>query len=197
MQFLKKIRINALVTAALYVVLGLLFVLLPGLTMQTICYIMAAALALGGVVYIIDYFKAWDIEYKPNGLATGILALLGALFLFLKTEVVIAAIPVLLGFAVIVSGVLKVQNTVVLYRQKDKGWIFVLVLAVLCLIVGIVLIENPFTVARTLVVIIGAGLLYSGVSDLVIVFVMTKKVRDIKKHVQKAAGMGGPRDEEA
>lgn len=186
MRFLKKIQINALVTAVLYLVLGLLFVLLPGVTMQTICYILAASLAIGGLAYVIDYFRTWDIEYRSNGLAIGILAIVASLFLFIKTQSVIEMIPILLGFAIIVSGVIKVQNVIVLYKVRDKAWIFVLITAILCLALGVILIENPFAAARTLVIIIGVGLLFSGITDLAIIILMSRRAKELKKSVRGA-----------
>ncbi len=186
MRFFKRIKMNVLATAALYIVLGLLFMLLPGVTERIICYLIAGALALAGIAYIVDYFRSFDTSMQSNGLAVGILLVLAALFLFLKTSLVMEAIPILLGIAVIVSGVIKVQNAVVLYRMRNKAWIAALVLALLCLALGVVLIEDPFTDAHVLITVIGASLLFSGVTDLAMLLVMTRKAKEVKKAVQEA-----------
>ena len=151
MSFFQKLKINALVAALAYLVLGILFVLFPGIAMTTIC----------------------------NGLAIGILALMGALFLFLKADAFIAIIPMALGFLVIVSGVLKVQNAIVLYKMQCASWLYVLIAAALCILLGIALIENPFGAAATLVTLIGIGLIFSGVSDLTVLMLLARRTKNL------------------
>ena len=53
MSFFQKLKINALVAALAYLVLGILFVLFPGIAMTTICYLLALGLPeLRGVVVV-------------------------------------------------------------------------------------------------------------------------------------------------
>lgn len=185
MNFLKSLKINALATSIIYIVLGLLFVILPEIVLQSITVILGVVLALAGVIYIIDYFRRWDIEYRSNGLAIGILLLFGALFMFLQSNIIVTAIPVLLGFAVVISGTLKLQNAIVLNKAGDNSWKYVLALAALCLVLGVVFIVNPFATSNVLIVMIGVGLLISGVSDLVIIFMMSRRGAELKKTVKE------------
>lgn len=178
MKLFKKVKINALTTAIAFVVLGLVLILLPGITEWTICYIIAAALFLLGALYIIDYFRVWDIAYRSNGLAIGMLGVLGALFFLLRMDVVARLVPLLLGAAVIVSGVLKLQNAIVLFKIKDKGWaVTLLALSALCLVFGFLVMEDPFASPVARVVVMGSGLLFSGLTDLVIIFVMPRRLQ--------------------
>lgn len=187
MKFLKSLKINALVTAILYILIGLLFVLLPDEVTQFITLIVGVALVIAGIVYIIDYFRRWDIEYRSNGLAIGILLLFAALFLFLQSNLIVTAIPILLGFAVVVSGTIKLQNAIVLNKTGDNMWKPVLVLALVSLALGIVFMINPFATTRVLVILIGVGLMLSGLSDLVIIILMSRRIRKAGGAVKQAA----------
>ena len=186
MKTLKSLQINALVTAIVYVVLGLVFVLIPNIVTSTVAIILGVALALAGVVYIIDYFRKWDIEYRSNGLAIGILLLFSSLFLFFQSDVIATIIPLLLGFAVVVSGTIKLQNAIVLYKAKEKMWIPVLVLAGVCLILGVIIMFDPFAAMTGLIILIGVSLLVSGITDLVIIFLMSRRTKQLR-----AAGKPG------
>lgn len=179
MSFFQKLKINALVAALAYLVLGILFVLFPGIAMTTICYLLALGLALVGAVYVVESVRHWQTAYRSNGLAIGILALMGALFLFLKADAFIAIIPMALGFLVIVSGVLKVQNAIVLYKMQCASWLYVLIAAALCILLGIALIENPFGAAATLVTLIGIGLIFSGVSDPTVLMLLARRTKNL------------------
>lgn len=177
MNLLKKIKINVLVTSCVYMVLGLLFLVLPGITIHTICYIIAAALLVMGASYIIDYLRSYEANFHANGLAIGILAILSSLFLFFKTDAAASVIPVLLGFSIIVSGVIKIQDAVLLKRLGSQGFVWTIACAVLCLVLGMVLVENPFAAAETLIRVIGVGLLFSGITDLAITLWVTHRLK--------------------
>ncbi len=190
MRLLKWAHGNALMTALLYVILGLLFVVKPDITMRAACYILSAWLLMAGIAYIVDYFRGWSVERRSNALAIGLLSILAALFLLLKTDAAIAAIPVLLGFSVIASGAIKAQNAIVLYKIGNRAWLAALVGALVCLALGVVLIENPFSAAATLVTAIGAGLLFSGVTDLAVTVLLSRKVKALKSAARAAARPG-------
>ena len=192
MKTLKSLQINALVTAIVYVALGLVFVLVPNIVTSSVAIILGVALALAGVVYIIDYFRKWDIEYRSNGLAIGILLLFSSLFLFFQSDVIATVIPLLLGFAVVVSGTIKLQNAIVLYKAKEKMWIPVLVLAGVCLILGLIIMFDPFAAMTGLIILIGVSLLVSGLTDLVIIFLMSRRTKQLR-----AAGKPGLTAEDA
>lgn len=180
MKFLKSLQINSLVTAIVYVILGLLFIILPEAITRSAAVLLGVVLLIAGAAYIIDYFRKWQIEYKANGLAIGILLVFGALFLFFQNEVIATIVPLVLGFAVVLSGTIKLQNAIVLYRAKEGMWIPVLVLAALSLVFGFIIMINPFAAMTTLIVIIGVGLLISGLTDLVIIFLMSRRSNELE-----------------
>lgn len=181
MKFLKNLQINALVTALVYIVLGILFILIPSVVTTSLAAILGVALVVTGVIYIVDYFRRWDIEYRSNGLAIGILMIFGALFMLLQSDVVVTIIPLLLGLAVIVSGAIKLQNAIVFFRSEDKLWIPTAILSLVCLVLGVIIMMNPFAAFNALIVLIGVSLLVSGLTDLVIIFLMSRRVKHIKK----------------
>lgn len=179
MSFLKNLQINALVTALLYVALGLLFILLPEAVAASISIIVAASLLIAGILYVVNYFRTWDIEYRSNGLAIGILLIFAAAFLFFQREIVTAIIPLLLGFAVIISGALKLQNAIVMSRAKVRIWLPTLILAIVCLILGFIIMLDPFRSLSALIIMIGVSLLVSGLTDLVILILMARRKKAI------------------
>lgn len=186
MRLLKELKINTLITAVVYVVLGLLFIILPEAVARSIAVILGIVMAILGIAYIVDYFHKWDIEYKSNGLAVGILLIFGSLFLLFQGDIIVAIIPLILGFAVVLSGTIKLQNAIVLNRAKESMWVSVLVLAVISLALGFIIMINPFAMFAALIVFIGIGLLISGVTDLIIIFLMSRRSKELK-----AAGRSG------
>lgn len=175
----RKLKINALITAILYVVLGVLCIVFPSVVLDFIAVILEAMLVIAGIVYIIVYLRTWEIEYRSNGLAIGILLIFCALFLFLQREIVASMLPMFMGFAIVISGALKLQNAIVLSRAKDRLWIPTLVLALVCLGLGAVVMANPFASLHALIVLIGVSLAISGLTDLVIIILMSRRTSEL------------------
>ena len=125
------------------------------------------------IIGVISVVRA--LQAKSNGLAYrlglfgGILdIIIGALCAFF-TERVVALFPVLLmiyGIFMVVAGIHKIRNYLVL---KDFGihnsWL-VLVSAILSIILGVIVFFNPFTAAATGWTITGVFLIVEGVCDL-------------------------------
>lgn len=52
-----------------------------------------------------------------------------------------------------------------------------LVLSLIGLVFGVLMLINPFKVAATVMILIGAGLVYSGVTDLVAILFISQQIR--------------------
>ena len=82
------------------------------------------------------------------------------LLIYYKAEVVVSIIPIILGVVILFSGFSKLQQAVDLARMKARRWTTVLATACLNLILGGVIIFNPFSPALTFLRFVGIGLLY-------------------------------------
>ena len=72
----------------------------------------------------------------------------------------------ILGFLIIVSGTLKLQHAINLYRIHMQGVKSICILGLINIILGIVIVFNPFKTMIVLMRVMGIGLLVSGISDL-------------------------------
>ena len=101
-----------------------------------------------------------------------------ALVLLLEAAGIAALLPVILGAAIVVSSFIKLCHAFELKRAGWNGWISVLVLALVGLAFGILMLINPFKVASTVMILIGAGLVYSGITDLIAIGFIARQLRD-------------------
>lgn len=185
MKTLKKIKWNVILSSIIYVAIGVILLLWPEMTAKNICYVVAILAIAIGIVNLFDYIRKQvgaDI-YRYN-LVYGLLAILLGVFILAKVNIVISIIPFLLGFAVTISGLLKFQNSMDLIRLKYSGWGAVLLIAILNIAFGIVLIVNPFTSATVLLICIGIGMIYSGVSDLIATIMLSNCIKKEAKAIE-------------
>lgn len=126
------------------------------------------------VVGVFSVIRALQVKAKSNlpyrlGLFGGILDLIvGALCVFF-TDKVVGLFPVLVmiyGIIMVVAGIHKIRNYLVL---KDFGFRFswlVVVSAILTIILGVIVFLNPFTATATAWTYTGIFLIVEGVIDL-------------------------------
>lgn len=165
----KDARRTVVMTTVVYIILGVLLLIWHDKVAKTIGYIIGCLLLMMGGALIFSYISRK--EKTPDGgnnFATGgLVATLGVITL-VKVESVVGLLPMAMGIVIIVSGFVKLQKAVDLYRMNAEGVVSVGIMALLTLGVGAVLLLNPFESASTLIMILGAGLLFSGITDLII-----------------------------
>ena len=175
-QLKKSKLIGGIVSA----VLGAVLLFWPGLTMAMICQFVGAALGIIGIITIVTFFtQPKESPFRAGSLIAGIpLALIG-LYIFMRPEFLIGVIPVFMGVIILMDGIANLFETFSIMKAGYGKWWISLIFAVLTIIGGLVLIMRPFSVARTLMRVIGAVTLYNGLSDIFIASRMKSTIKDV------------------
>lgn len=183
MQLLKQLKWNLIALSVAFIALGVVLIVYPVEVMRTACYIVAALLIIIGVISLINYLHKdiTGILYRYD-LVVGLSTILGGILVIIKIDQLTALIPVLLGFLVTISGILKIQNSVDMLRLGNGTWHVAFALAIVNIIFGIVLLIDPFG-GELLVTLLGAGLIYSGLTDLFVTIAISKKLSEIKSEI--------------
>lgn len=171
---MKEMKKSKVITSIAYIISGLVLMIFPTLTAKIIAYIVATAALLFGLFEICAYFMSTP-QAQHKGLMIGLFSLAVAIFIYCTGDTILAIIPVILGFTIMLSGIITMQYTMDLVRIREKGWLPLLIIAAVNIILGILCVANPFKSATTLMCLIGVGLLFSGVSDLVTILYLGDK----------------------
>ena len=173
-----KINKSVYVTAAVYIVLGLVMVIYPETTMKTFCLALGAIFAVLGIINLVIYFtrNVMDSVYRYD-FVSGVMLILAGLMFIVKMDKIIELIPMILGVLILLDGVIKLQHAIDLKRIDVGGWIYVFVFSMLCLSVGTVCIWQPEFIASTIVVIMGISYIFCGITDFVTIFLLRRKMK--------------------
>ena len=181
---MKNKNISKFVSSLIYILMGLALIMKPGLVDDAFCYILAAAAILIGIVKLIAYM-ATKVETRiaedTNGFAVGISLILLGLFVLMKSTMFVLLVPFVLGFMITFKGIEGIQNVLNLKKfgfGYRKG---VMAVSVIIVIFGIVVMVNPFSTLKVLLVMLGIGLLASGVFDLLADMVFTRTLKKEEK----------------
>jgi len=160
----KPFQKTMFITSIVYLVIGLILIIWPDAARQIIIYAIGAAALLYGGFRIVDFFvrKEHLSGTVQVGVALGIACLLLGLFLIFKVNLVVALLAAVIGVAVIVDSVLRLQVALNLRHIGARHWLILFVTALVTLGFGILLLFNPFTVVKVATIIAGVILLVDG-----------------------------------
>lgn len=175
---LKKWKFQEITSALLLLVGGLILLLVPELTLVTIANAVGIILILIGAIFIISYVCRKQMAAGNYDLVKGLVTAGIGLFICVRSEAVISILPVLLGIGVVVSGILKLQHGFDLKRMGVSAWTKVMVTAAVNILIGLIVILNPFSTVALLMRLIGAGLIFSGLTDMITTIYVSKKASE-------------------
>ncbi len=163
----KKLKWNLILMSILYLALGIFLLMVPGMALNIVCYALGGVVLACAAVQLIRYFAVERGVFQSQlTLISGLVCLgLGA-FLIIRSDLVVRILPIVFGLFVIFDSLGRIQNALELRRCKYSSWKGFLLLAVLSIVLGIVMILDPFGTMETLVMAIGVILIIEGALNL-------------------------------
>ena len=177
-RLLKQMKWETLLSSSLYIVLGVVALVIPDTMVKTLGYLIGILLIVAGAVSMICYLlrEASQNNYR-NDFGYGLVGIaVGILFLY-KVEWIISLVPVILGILVVASGCRKLQDVIDMKRLGYGNWVTVLILAAVNVVLGVALIANSLDAALLFLQLVGAGLIFSGVTDIATCFYLAKMAK--------------------
>ena len=163
-KLIRTAKTGYLVLAALFCIMGIAMLVLPGITPDMISWGAGAIIAAFGIVRIIGHYSR-----DPYGLAfqhdpvLGVLAVaLGSVLIF-RRSLAVNVFALVLGIELLADNLFKVQTAMEARRFGLGTWWLMLALAVIAVIAGILLIVCPFEGMRAWVRVMGISLMAQGV----------------------------------
>ena len=163
-QMLKKLKIQASAAAVALIIIGLMFIIFRDTSLNVICYVAGALIMVWGILCLFAFFITGLARGKAGDLALGLTLVLVALILLIKPWVITGILTVIFGIALIVDGAVKLQQFVAMNKAKIKSRWAVLAFAVVSLVLGILIVFDPF--GSTIMIFAGIALIVAGVMDL-------------------------------
>ena len=157
---------------------GILLLINPTGFTSGIMIAVGISLIVGGIWQIVRYFQTDAFEAAlGRKLTAGLATLILGLFCtfrsvwFVKT---FSVLTLVYGLVILVTGLVKAQQTVDSIRLKNRGWGVNAVAAVLAIIGALVIICNPFETTTILWRFIGITLIVEAVADGVALFTRSR-----------------------
>ena len=166
---MEKQKWSSILISLIYIALGLLFIVQPKGVESMLCYVLAIAIAVMGLLHLAGFFimsSADRSEHPGNGFVIGLLMIALAVFVVAKQDLVIALVPFLFGVMVMIRGLLTIQTGFHL-RRLGADIRPPLIMGAVIMAAGLFVMLFPIQMGETLLIIIGFCLMAGGVSGLV------------------------------
>lgn len=158
---------ETIISLAIMLLAGLFFLIHPGDSLTLACRIFGIALILAGAIGTVSEI-GYGVNKNDKWLACYIVEILTGILVLAAPEFVINLFPFIIGLILVAFGIVDIVRAVLIFLETVDGWKGVLLFAIITVILGIVIMCNPFGTSKLLVRIIGLVLIYRAVSDLIL-----------------------------
>lgn len=174
---------SLLAAAAVYVLLGLVLIFFPSLTAGLFCTVAGLLLLAYGAITVISFFvhrgSSGSFAFQAE-LILGVVSLVIGVFFLTHSDFIISIIPVLLGFYILIDALVNLKRGLDMRSLGYAGWTATLVMSAVSLVLGGLILWNPFDTGLLLWRIIGGAFLYLGLSDFWAIYTLNRLVRGVK-----------------
>lgn len=171
-EILIKIKNLSLITIAAGFIIGIVLLVRPDESVQFISILCGVTVIMLGIGAWISYFT----KFKSIILAIlGTLAIIAGIILCVRYRSIVSAVIFLFGVFVLVGGIVDLISAIDAKRNDLKSWIVSVIMSAVTIILGLIVIINPFDSVMVLTQLLGAGLIVYAVMDL-ISFIQIRKI---------------------
>ncbi len=182
----KNLKWTAVAISVVCILAGVLLVMFPGASADVISNIIGYSLILSGAVNVVTYFLLdLQVSLFRNDFVIGVVLCLLGILVIVEKEAFQNLIPFLLSIVIVASGVTKLQNAIDMRRLKAKKNMSQVVLALVSIVFGLFVMFGKINGTELLFTLIGAGFIYSGITDLYSTICVSSKVQKYYTEMEK------------
>ncbi len=184
----RHLKASMFVMQLVYLALGLALVFAPDMSARVLCYACGAALAVVGLLAVWRFAAARQerLLFAWFSLVYGVLFTVLGIFLLVQPDTVLTVLPAVFGVFVLLDSLGRIQNALELRRAGLVRWWGLLFFALLSVVLGVLILINPFAALTTTVRVIGAVLLIESVLGLACALYTSLVLRELEKAVRDA-----------
>ena len=186
MKYLVKIKNTTIFTSIIYFAIGVLMLLNPEFVSNSICYVIGALVLAFGILKLVSYLGT-EVKNLFTGilLFTSIISIGLGIYIIFSPEKFISMIPFLVGIIMIVDGIQKLIQVESIKKAGYDKPTALLIYAIFLIILGVILLKNPFGAIKIVIRIIGVFLIVDAIEELITVKKYEKVFKEYKEKDSK------------
>lgn len=170
---------STLISAIIAIALGLVMIFYPGLSSDMIGYLLAGYLIIYGVLRTAFNLGMKGLSMSIGELILGIIAVILGIIVFLNPSWIAAILAVVVGIWIVLSAVSILGLAFV--ARSEMASLALVVLGILDLILGFVVIFNPFKSVLSATVLVGIVIIIHAAFRIIDTLILRKNAVKIAK----------------
>lgn len=168
-SFINQIRNYVWLKSLAYIIFGLLFLFEPHETLNIFIIILAVFFAVFGIINLISgWWQRSHDDITNYSLTVGVSQLIIALIIWIFAKPLLAFLPFIVGLTLVIMGISKTVDGIQQHREYVNVSPFPNSLyGILLVLVGIMLMFNPFGTVLVVLQFFGATLVVMSILDIV------------------------------
>jgi uncharacterized membrane protein HdeD (DUF308 family) len=177
---IKKMNMTSIIFSIIFILIGAFLLARPEDAIHLVSYALGIILLTWGLISVVQFFTDNESQnYLEFSFIIGVFVFIFGIIILIKPNTVASIIPLLLGIWMLINGVTKLSYSLTLNKEKNAA--SSIIISLIIVILGILLIFNPFSGAQKLVQILGVIIILYSVLDLIECFSIKKIVKKSNK----------------
>lgn len=152
-----------LISAVIYIVLGVMLLLNPDASLSLICTVIGiSAVAYGALNILFYYVRRGDEDSSRFTLPMGIAFVAVGVFCLVAPKVVLSILPLIFGIVLLIDGAGKLGRSLELRKLGFVRWGMLTALSVIIMVLGVMLVTRPYEAVENVARIFGAMIVADG-----------------------------------
>ncbi len=169
---IKALKLNITLSAVISIVIGILLLFYPTESISAIGKVIAVIIMLAGIGVIVS--QIFDFGVNVMGIVVGGILVVIGIWIYTSTAAILSIIPIAIGVILVVHGIQDLGLAIEGARAGAKYPWLDFIIAALNILLGMVCIMHAFGIVNIAIRIIGAMLIFDGITDLGIVHKVRK-----------------------
>lgn len=183
METLKKILNSFILMAIIEIAVGIMLLARPEIFQTTLSYIIGGIALAFGILNLIAYFRGEQIYGE---LFKAVILCAAGIFIIARPDFIFKVIAIIFGLYLLADGISSLRGASAMRNSKDSGkWIPSFVIAIITIVLGILIIVNPFSASGIPFQLFGISLIVSGALNIYNGGVTKRYFTKIKKQIEE------------
>lgn len=183
-DFLKRIKMDAIISAAACITFGVVLILWPVRFTTIVCQTIAVIIAVLGAVRVISYVMHTE-EKNRLDLPLGLILFMIGIWIFLKPGSIQSLLLIGIGVVLFVHGLESLRYALEAKRSGYAPWWSLLLMALLGMGLGAACVFDCFGMISMTLTLVGIALIYDGISLLWVISRAQKTARAVKRGMEE------------
>ena len=178
-EYIKKYERSSILINIIMIIVSLFLIFNPAGVVNTVVILFGLGILADGLSHLIAYFLTDSVSRMFSGdFFQGSLTSIIGLLIISNKEILISIFPTIVAIWLIIKGIVKLQLAFNMKGTNMENWSAILLSGIVTLILGALIISNPFSAVYAVSIIAGVILLISSIIDLIENLAIIKTLND-------------------